>query len=477
MTLRALTILALLSTTFTVEAARPNIILCMADDLGWGDVGFNGHPHILTPHLDEMANAGVKLNRYYAAAPVCSPTRGSCLTGRNPFRYGIPTANKGHLKKEEITLAELLQEQGYTSGHFGKWHLGTLSPAFSGKGKGRDADKNHMTPGMAGFDQWFTSEFSLATYNPYDPANAHCAAARKGDMRALFWHNGKPLAKPLSGCTAEMVMDKAIPFLTKAAENKKPFFAVIWFHAPHKPVVGHPKYMKAHYAERPETEQHYFSCITAVDAQMGRLRATLRNLDVAGNTLLCFASDNGPEGNPGPSGNSRGTAGKFRGRKRSLYEGGLRVPAIVEWPGTLASRVVETPCVSSDYFPTISSLVGVPLAPRPYDGIDILPILKGTQQKRERKIGFRFGSDRTLMSDQFKLVHNVGNLKRRRSDNGKVPVAVFELYDLKTDPSEKKNLIDFHPRVAAAMRDELAKFVNSCEASAAGEDYKEPGGQ
>ena len=454
------------------SSPKPNFILCMADDLGWGDTGFNGHPRIITPHLDAMARSGVKLTRYYAGAPVCSPTRGSCLTGRNPFRYGIPTANVGHLLKDEINLAGLLSKRGYATGHFGKWHLGTLSAGFSGKGTGRKPEKNFMTPGMAGFGVWFASEFSIATYNPYDPENAHCAAARKGDLRALFWHNGKPLAKPLSGCTSRMVMDKALPFITKAADEKKPFLAVIWFHAPHLPVVGHPKYMEAHYRDLPDNEQHYFSCITALDAQMGRLRTHLRTLKIEQNTMLCFASDNGPEGNPGPRGHSQGTSGKFRGRKRSLYEGGVRVPAVVEWPGTLEPREVDTPCVSSDYFPTISALLNLPLARRPYDGINILPVLEGTQQKRGNPIGFRFGRDRTLVDDRYKLVHNKGGLKRRRSDNGKVPVAEFELYDLRADASETRNIAEKSPEVTGRMKRQLAAFMKSCEASANGNDYR-----
>ncbi len=293
---------------------------------------------------------------------------------------------------------------------------------------------------MAGFDQWFSSEFSIATYDPYDPANAHCAAARKGDRRALFWHNGSPLEKPLAGCTARMVMDRAAPFIATAAGDEKPFFAVIWFHAPHEPVVGHPTYIAKYYRDRPENEQAYFSCITALDAQMGRLREQLRALGIEKETLLVFASDNGPEGNPGPRGKSQGTAGKFRGRKRSLYEGGLRVPAVAEWPGTLEPRVVDAPCVSSDYFPTISSLLGLPLAGRPYDGIDLLSILKGAQRTRESKIGFRYGRDRTLVSEKFKLVHNAGRLKRRRSDNGKVPVAEFELYNIRLDRVQDKKV-------------------------------------
>ena len=267
-------------------------------------------------------------------------------------------------------------------------------------------------------------------------------------------------------------MDRALPFITQAANEKKPFLAVIWFHAPHLPVVGHPKYMEAHYRDLPDNEQHYFSCITALDAQMGRLRAHLRTLRIEQNTMLCFASDNGPEGNPGPRGHSQGTSGKFRGRKRSLYEGGVRVPALAEWPGTLQPREVDTPCVSSDYFPTISALLELPLTQRPYDGINILPILQGAQQKRGNPIGFRFGRDQTLVDDRYKLVHNRGGLKRRRSDNGKVPVAEFELYDLSVDPSETRNIAEKSPEVAERMKRQLAAFMKSCEASANGKDYR-----
>lgn len=474
--MRVLTFLALffpaLGGLLPAAPGRPNVILCMADDLGWGDTGFNGHPHIKTPHLDAMAQSGVTLTRYYAGAPVCSPTRGSCLTGRNPFRYGIPNANAGHLKAEEVNLAEVLKAQGYATGHFGKWHLGTLSPDWSGKGAGRNPKANHMTPGMAGFGEWFSTEFSIATYDPYDPENGHCAAARAGDRRALFWHNGKPLEEPLHGCTSRMVMDRAIPFIDAAVREKKPFFAVIWFHAPHLPVVGHPEFIEAHYRERPEDEQHYFSSITALDAQMGRLRQALRDLGVAQDTLLCFASDNGPEGNPGPKGRSQGSSGKFRGRKRSLYEGGVRVPSVIEWPGHLEAQSLDVPCVSSDYFPTICSLVGAPLPARPYDGIDLMPILTGEQRKRDATIGFRFGRDCSLVSDKFKLVHNGGDLKRRRSDNGSEEVAEFELYNIRLDPFETNNIISEFPAVAAAMKGELARFVASTEASAEGADYR-----
>ena len=135
---------------------RPNIILCMADDQGWGDTGYNGHPYLKTPNLDALSGAGLRFDRFYSGAPVCSPTRGSALTGRHPFRYGIYFANTGHMKKEEVTLAEALKTQGYATGHFGKWHLGTLSPTYSGK-KNRQPEKHYSTPGHNGFDEWLSA--------------------------------------------------------------------------------------------------------------------------------------------------------------------------------------------------------------------------------------------------------------------------------------------------------------------------------
>ena len=145
------------------QADKPNIILMMADDLGYGDVGFNGHEIIKTPHLDKMAKEGAQLPHFYAGGPVCSPTRGTCLTGRHYFRYGIWSANVGHLPKQEITLAKALKEQGYTTGHFGKWHLGTLSKTHSTKGPKRNPQANFAPPWERDYDQSFVVESSVST--------------------------------------------------------------------------------------------------------------------------------------------------------------------------------------------------------------------------------------------------------------------------------------------------------------------------
>jgi len=452
---------------------RPNIILCMADDLGWGDVGFNGNEVVLTPELDRMAKAGMRLERFYAAAPVCSPTRGSALSGRHPTRYGIPTANQGHLKKEEITLAEVLKDHGYATGHFGKWHLGTLAPDYSGK-KNRQPEKNYMTPGMAGFDEWFSTEYSVSTWDPYDPKNAHNKIT---DPRVLFYHNGRNIvdgpAEGLVGDTAKMVMDKALPFIETASEKEQPFFTVIWFHAPHLPVVGGPEFL-AMYPGLDENTQHYCAVITAVDRQMGRLRQTLRDLGVAENTMVWFASDNGPEGNPGVKGRSQGTAGPFRGRKRSLYEGGVRVPGILEWPARVdAGRESSVAAVTSDYFATVLDIIGYELPEdkrRPYDGVSLVPLIEGKMKKRPHPIGFQGHGLATFNDNRYKLVHNPSQ-KRQRSDNGETPVAEWELYDLLKDPGETTNIIAKHAKLAARMREQLEAWQASCEASNRGEDY------
>ena len=449
------------------------MILVMADDLGWGDTGYNGHPVLQTPHLDAMANSGLQFDRFYAAAPVCSPTRGSCLTGRHPSRYGIGGANQGHLPREEVSLAEVLQDLGYATGHFGKWHLGTLSPDFSGKGPQRNPRANYLTPDMAGFDTWFSTEYAVATWDPYDLANAHGST----DRRALYWSDHQPIldgpARGLIGCDSRIIMDRAVAFIDQAVAGGTPFLAVIWFHAPHAPVVGGPDY-RARYADQNEAVQHYYAAVTALDEQVGRLRSRLRELEVQDQTMLWFCSDNGPEGNPQAKGRSQGSAGPFRGRKRSLYEGGVRVPAILEWPARIrAHRHVTLPAVTSDYLPTVLAVTGseqaIP-ADRPLDGISLLPLIDGSLQQRGRSIGFQFQGCATLMDDRYKLVHNP-NQKRQRSDNGSVAIAEWELYDLVNDPAETVNVAARHGQIVERMRRELAEWQQSCAASVAGRDY------
>ena len=439
---------------------KPNIILCMADDMGWGDPGFNGNKIIKTGNLDAMAKTGMLFTRFYSGAPVCSPTRGSCLTGRHPYRYGIFSANVGHIRRKEITLAEALKTQGYTTGHFGKWHLGTLLPDYSGKGPRRKPKENCMTPAMSGFDEWFSTEYAVATWDPYNPALFH-GKKKEYDVRALYWHNGKNITERLKGDDSRIIMDRAAPFIHKAAKNKKPFLAVIWFHAPHAPVVAGPEYKKM-YSQYSEDEQHYYGCITALDEQIGRLRNLLRELGIADNTMFWFCSDNGPEGKDGKQGRHRGSAGPFRGRKRSLFEGGVRVPALLEWPARInGGQVTDIPCSTSDYFPTVLDVLGFKMKgqPEPIDGVSLLPLIYGKMTKRPVPIGFESANQVSLTDNRYKIYS---------SNKGKT----YALFDLLEDPGETKDLAAEKSQIMQSMKATLVKWRKSCQNSLAGKDYK-----
>jgi arylsulfatase len=454
---------------------RPNIILCMSDDQGWGDTGYNGHPYLKTPNLDAMSHTGIRFDRFYAGAPVCSPTRGSALTGRHPFRYGIYFANTGHMKKQEVTLAEALKTQGYRTGHFGKWHLGTLSPKYSGK-TNRQPAKHYSPPGQNGFDDWFSTEFAVPTWNPYTETDN----GQVRDPRTLYWHNGRNItdwkAEGLEGCDSRIIMDKALPFIRDAARQQQPFLTVIWFHAPHAPVVGGPEY-RAMYSKFSDDEKHFYGCVTAMDEQVGRLRKELRDLEIDGDTMLWFCADNGPEGKTPYTNRYRGSAGALRGRKRSLFEGGVRVPGMLEWPGRVKpEQSTSVPCSTSDYFPTVLDALGFQMQgrPEPVDGVSLMPLIEGRMKERPRPIGFettdgaergaanRLGSPNlTLIDNRYKFLSYLDD-ERRDQDM---------LFDLAADPGERFNITTEQPQMARTMKQTLTDWRASCRKSDNGEDY------
>ena len=441
---------------------KPNIILIMADDLGWGDVGFNGNKIIKTPHLDQMAQEGLKLNRFYAAAPVCSPTRGSCLTGRHPYRYGVYFAMTGHIKKEEILISEVLKERDYMTGHFGKWHLGTLTNEDQNRwGEwAHNPEGNFSPPWVNGYDACFVTESKVPTWNPMVTQKGN-KASEEGELFVNDYWIGpnKKATKNLEGDDSRVIIDRTIPFIEDAVNKHKPFFSVVWFHAPHEPVVAGPEY-RAMYSQYSEGEQHYYGCITAMDEQVGRLRAKLKHLGVDKNTLIFFCSDNGPEGRK-LEGTTRGLAGPFRGRKRDLLEGGVRVPAFIIWPRKIKNhREIYMPCVTSDYFPTIMDILGVHKNDyqNPIDGISLLPMIEGKQLERNMPIGFK---------SQNQIAWNTNDFKLYSDNTGKT----FALYNLKDDPHEDIDLSMKYPQKVEEMKIDLFKWEASCKESDKGNDY------
>jgi len=449
----------------TEQPPRPNIVLMMADDLGWGDTGYNGHRQIQTPHLDEMSRQGLKMNRFYAASPVCSPTRGSCLTGRHASRYGIRTANDGTLKEQEICLAQILADCGYLTGHFGKWHLGTLTTTTVDSNRGRPGNMaDFAPPWRRGFRTCFSMEALAPTW------------WESGDYengKSRYWTGLNQPADPelVHGDDSRVVVNQASELIQVAAGKAQPFFVVIWFHAPHQPVVGGIDYRRR-YPEATEDQQHYFAAVTAMDEQIGQLRQTVKSAGVEQNTMVWFCSDNGPEGNPGPQNRSQGTAGQFRGRKRSLYEGGIRVPGIVVWPDQIPNpRETSVAGVTSDYFPTIlEALKLTPTDQRPYDGVSLMPLIRGEAWRRPCPIHFHFELQSATSDQRFKLIHNRAP-QRLQSDDGATPYSAWELYDLIDDPGETRDLAEMQPDVVHSMRLALAEWETSCQQSSAGRDY------
>lgn len=436
------------------DAPRPNIILMMADDLGYGDTGYQGHPLLHTPHLDEMAAAGLRFDRFYASSPVCSPTRGSCLTGRHPYRYGIVGANRGHLPARERNLAEILGAEGYRTGHFGKWHLGTLTREGRDSNRGGDRNLEHYAPPWEhGFEVCFSTEAKVPTRDPMvtpDKLAGGVGNKTPGDPYGTAYWTGPEQRETenLAGDDSRIIMDRVVPFLQDSVAADRPFFAVVWFHAPHLPVVAGPQDL-ALYPDLEEKTRHYYGCITAMDRQIGRLRQALTELGVRDDTLLWFASDNGPEGKEGQG---PGASGGLRGRKRSLYEGGIRVPGLLEWPAVIpAGRTVEAPVCTSDYLATILDLLGGE-SERPLDGVSLVPWIEGGDGPRSRPIGFEAGNQVALIGDRYKLVR-VGQDRP------------YQLFDLIDDPAEQADLAAEQPERVEAMIEHLTAWRASCEQS------------
>lgn len=444
----------------STEVKRPpNILLIMTDDQGWFDAGFNGNTRIKTPNADHLASQGVILSRFYAASAVCSPTRASVLTGRNPYRIGVPGANQGHLDDDEITLAEALKERGYRTGHFGKWHLGTFTTKEKDANRGgRPEHRRHFTvPADHGYDVYFSTESKVPTYDPMvkpvrfneNESLRNGWLPRTDSSQTLpygtsYWRTGAGVQKAvdnLQGDDSKLIMDRVIDFIGASEEAKQPFFSTIWFHAPHLPVVAGETYRRQ-YPGIDLFEQNYFGAITSMDDQLGRLWRYLEETGEAENTIIFYCSDNGPEER------TPGSAGNFRADKRDLYEGGVRVPAFVIWKSKLkGGRTVEAPMVTSDYFPTILEALDIELPKdREYDGKSVWGLIGQKESLRNKPIGFIYDHKQSWVTDRYKLIS---------TDEGKT----YELYDLKNDPYEKNDLITTEPALARQMKADLDAWL------------------
>jgi arylsulfatase A-like enzyme len=341
------------------QPPRPNIVLMMADDQGWGETGYNGHPYLKTPVLDEMARTGLRLDRFYAASPVCSPTRASVMTGRHANRSGAFAANWS-TRPEEITIAQILQKAGYRTAHFGKWHLGPVK---------KDSPLN---PSRMGFDEYLSHD-NFFEMNP--PLSRNGAAP-----------------EVVTGESSEVIVEAAVAFTRRVVAEGKPFLVVIHFGSPHDPYSGKPEDI-APYAHLGKEIGGRFAEVAAMDRAIGIYRAALDEMKARENTLVWFNSDNGISWEGIPDAQQKDLYnGGWRGHKESLYEGGVLVPGIIEWPAAIkAPRQSSVSCVTSDILPTVLDLVGLthPAPSRPLDGISLKPlVVDGRMADRPSPIGF-----------------------------------------------------------------------------------------
>lgn len=485
----------LLSGPLPADEARPNIILLMGDDHGWEETGYNGHPHVQTPVLDEMAKTGLRFDHFYAAHPSCSPTRASVLTGRHPNRMGT-FAPGWSLRPEEITIAQILSRAGYRCGHFGKWHIGAVKK------------ESPVSPGAMGFHEWVSHDNFF-------------------EMNPLLSRNGG-LPEAFAGESSAVVVQEAIRFIDSTRQAGQPFFAVVWFGSPHEPYCGLPddlslydnllaKYTKkvrltsnetGLQTTRPQGEvlRERYAEITAMDRAIGTLRKHLATAGVRQETLVFYCGDNGTSADAA-------LGVPHRGAKGQVYEGGIRVPGVLEWPARISHpQTTDISASTCDLLPTLCTLAAQPLPNRPLDGIDLSPVFDSKLTERPQPLCFwEFKTQRLIQSKpqpwiapqlqagtsplvklmngkatrDFKNFHHPAitdedDLGPRAIIDGhfklvihesKSSIPQLELFDLTTDPGEKINLLEQHRAVAEQLQTRLHDWQQSVLQSLAGLDY------
>ena len=435
-------------------AEKPNILLIYVDDLGFGDLGSYGHPVLQTPNIDSLATDGLRYTANYSPSALCSPSRAGLLTGRTPYRTGIkswiPEDSGVFLRDAEITLAEVLRDAGYSTAHIGKWHLNSDL-----------ASDTEPQPTEQGFDYYYG-------HNAYQLPHNH---------NTTNIYRGKQALPPQQGYTADLYADETIAWLSKR-DTDKPFFVYLSMAEPHTSFANPPDYnaMSADFSRGevvpiphglkqppkdllvPRGPGEYYANISYMDAQVGRVFDWLREQDLLDETVVVFSSDNGPVTSNWINWwevNAYGDSGGFRGRKHFLYEGGIRVPAIVRYPAKVEAGTVSDEAVTGmDWFVTLARLGGgdVP-ADRDIDGIDIAPVFAGDALP-ERSLFWALNA-----ASDLEYAVRVRNWKLLLNSEQKPA----ELYDLDEDPLELFNLINDQPDIVTMLMEAFASHYDSIQ--------------
>lgn len=415
---------------------KPNLIVIMADDLGYADVGFNGCKDIPTPNIDRIAENGVIFTNGYVTYSVCSPSRAGFITGRYPQRFGYernvqyqPDDPDMGLSKEETTIAASLSKVGYKSGIIGKWHMGAHI-------------SNH--PLNRGFDEFFGHLGGGHRYFPEDlTLNDSYKVNSEGDSyRTLIMRNHEHVQ--IKKYLTDEFSDEAISFVERHKNN--PFFLFLSYNAPHGPLQATEEYLSRFENIKDNKRKTYAAMVSAVDDGVGHLLDKLEELGLEENTMIFFLSDNG-----GPENDNASDNGILREGKSSVYEGGFRVPFALQWKGSIQPGVYEPPVSSLDIFATISALSGSPVnAERPLDGVNLIPFVTGENKDIPHQTIYlrKFDNKRFAVRD--------GDYKLVTINNGEVK----ELYDLDQDVSEKNNIASQFPEKVKELDSIRAEWAN-----------------
>ncbi len=433
------------------ERTTPNVIIVITDDQGYGDLGCTGNPHVKTPVIDNFARENIRFNQFYVS-PVCAPTRSSLMTGRYSLRTGVSDTYNGGaiMASEEITIAEMLKDAGYKTGIFGKWHLGDNYP-FRPCDQGFDESVIHLTGGM-GQPGDFTTYFKRDS-SYFDP---------------VLWHNGKQ--QQYKGYCTDIFTEEALSFIDKS--KNAPFFCYIAFNAPHTPLQVPEKYYNLYKNIDPAsgfdndnrpfpamTEQNkedarkVYGMVTNIDENFGKLLEKIDELKITENTIVIFMTDNGPQ-------QPRYVAG-MRGRKGSVYRGGVRVPFFFRYPLLFkGQKDIESTAAHIDVMPTIAEICGTALPDeRTIDGMSLIPLIKGTQEDIFNERSLFFYWSRRFPELYNNIAMHKGNYKLVGNTDYNAPLDSFELFDLQKDEFEQDNIIHDNTSRAEQLKSELDKIV------------------
>lgn len=420
--------LALLACVLPLSARKPNVIVIFTDDQGTVDMNCYGAKDLVTPNMDGLAKRGVRFTQFYSAAPVCSPSRVGLMTGRTPQHGGlngnVPIDSVG-MPSQQITIAEELKKAGYATAHIGKWHLGHHKETIP-NAQGFDHSFGHLVGCIDNYSHFF-----------------YWSGPNKHDL----WRNGKEVFHN-GEFFPDLMVKEAGAFID---ENKgNPFFIYFALNTPHYPYQGSPKWLE-YYKDLPYPRNLYAAFLSTTDDRIGALLKKVDDAGLTDDTIIIFQSDHGASEEVRAH-KGGGSAGPHRGAKFSLYEGGIRVPAIISWPGTLPENEVrEQISTGCDWFPTIMELCKLPAATHKIDGKSLLPVINSESAASAHQIfHWKSGKAVAVREGKWKLVMNGQKV---------------ELFDLPNDLGEARNLSKEHPKVVAQLRAKSAAYWRSISRS------------